>query len=78
MTKSRLILILFTAISVKMITAQTLEKMNWFNEPDKWHISNAFPFPRFKIYRIIVGIYIIGLDYTSIHNNQPLFNLMHL
>lgn len=41
MTKSRLILILFTAISVKMITAQTLEKMNWFNEPDKWHISNG-------------------------------------
>lgn len=34
MTKSRLILILFTAISVKMITAQTLEEMNWFNEPD--------------------------------------------
>lgn len=34
MMKFRLILILFTAISVEMKTAQTLEKMNWFNEPD--------------------------------------------
>lgn len=34
MMKFRLILILFTTISVEMITAQTLEEMNWFNEPD--------------------------------------------
>lgn len=34
MMKFRLILILFTVISVEMMTAQTLEKMNWFNEQD--------------------------------------------
>ena len=32
-------LVVFTILSGLSMYAQTLEKMNWFNEPDGWHIS---------------------------------------
>ena len=34
------ILTLFMVLSGFMTSAQTLEKMNWFNEPAKWDISD--------------------------------------
>lgn len=37
--KSNLLLCLFALISVQPAVAQTLEKMNWFNEPDSWRVE---------------------------------------
>lgn len=38
--KSKLIVLLVSLMSVSMMSAQTLEKMNWFNEPENWKISD--------------------------------------
>ena len=37
--KTKQFLILLAALVCQGATAQTLEKMNWFNEPDNWKIS---------------------------------------
>lgn len=37
----KLILIFAAAISAELASAQTLEKMNWFNEPAKWSVENG-------------------------------------
>lgn len=39
--KTKLLLILSALISTQIISGQTLEKMNWFNEPDKWQINDG-------------------------------------
>ncbi len=39
--KTKLIIILLAAIIVQTTSAQTLEKMNWFNEPSGWHINGG-------------------------------------
>lgn len=39
--KIKQMLIMFALMSVQMTFAQTLEKMNWFNEPDNWQISEG-------------------------------------
>lgn len=39
--KTKLLLILSALISTQIISGQTLEKMNWFNEPDKWQINGG-------------------------------------
>lgn len=37
--KIKLVLILSLYISASSVSGQTLEKMNWFNEPDNWQIN---------------------------------------
>ncbi|MDE7381378.1 MAG: DUF1349 domain-containing protein [Muribaculaceae bacterium] len=37
----KLILIFAAAMCAELTSAQTLEKMNWFNEPAKWSIENG-------------------------------------
>lgn len=37
--KKKIALVLFTILSAFSVYAQTLEKMNWFNEPDNWQIN---------------------------------------
>lgn len=37
----KIIIIAIAALLGKMAGAQTLEKMNWFNEPEKWEISSG-------------------------------------
>ena len=32
--------VLFTLLFVPSVSAQTLEKMQWFNEPEQWEIKN--------------------------------------
>lgn len=39
--KKKIILLAFSFISGFSVYAQTLEKMNWFNEPDNWQIDNG-------------------------------------
>lgn len=39
--KIKLVLILSLYISASSVSGQTLEKMNWFNEPDKWQINGS-------------------------------------
>lgn len=39
--KSRLLFILLATVMVPSISSQTLEKMNWFNEPTEWNISDG-------------------------------------
>jgi regulation of enolase protein 1 (concanavalin A-like superfamily) len=35
-----ILLIVFTLFVTQNISAQSLEKMQWFNEPEKWEIKN--------------------------------------
>lgn len=37
----KIVIIAIAALLGKMAGAQTLEKMNWFNEPEKWEISSG-------------------------------------
>ena len=39
--KAKLFLTLCAFIATITMNAQTLEKMNWFNEPDNWQINNG-------------------------------------
>lgn len=39
--KIKLVLILSLYISASSVSGQTLEKMNWFNEPDNWQINGG-------------------------------------
>lgn len=39
--KSKLLLIVFALISGQITFAQSLEKMNWFNEPESWQINDG-------------------------------------
>lgn len=39
--KTKLVLVLCSWMSVLAMNAQTLEKMNWFNEPDNWQINGG-------------------------------------
>lgn len=37
--KKRVLSILFVAMSLQSAMAQSLEKMQWFNEPEEWEIE---------------------------------------
>ena len=37
----KLILGLFGIMALSSVAAQSLEKMNWFNEPEKWEIKDS-------------------------------------
>ena len=37
--EKKILLVVFTVLSGLSVYAQTLEKMNWFNEPDHWRIN---------------------------------------
>ena len=37
----KLILSLFGMMALSSVAAQSLEKMNWFNEPEKWEIKDS-------------------------------------
>lgn len=54
--KFSLLLFLFTFLSWNITNAQTLEKMNWFNEPEKWEISagklKVFTTPQSDYWRV--------------------------
>lgn len=39
--KTKLLIMLLSVISAQTTDAQTLEKMNWFNEPDNWQINGG-------------------------------------
>lgn len=39
--KKKILLVIFTVLSGLSLSAQTLEKMNWFNEPDNWQIDGG-------------------------------------
>ena len=37
----KLILSLFGMMALSSVSAQSLEKMNWFNEPESWEIKDS-------------------------------------
>lgn len=37
--KLKQLMLAFALMSMQMSVAQTLEKMNWFNEPESWRIN---------------------------------------
>lgn len=39
--KKNILLVVFAILSGLSLSAQTLEKMNWFNEPDHWQINGG-------------------------------------
>ena len=39
--EKKILLVVFTVLSGLSVYAQTLEKMNWFNEPDHWRINGG-------------------------------------
>ena len=54
--KKRVLSILFIAMSLQSVMAQSLEKMQWFNEPEEWEIEgrtlSMFVTPQSDYWRI--------------------------
>ena len=49
----KLILSLFGMMALSSVAAQSLEKMNWFNEPEKWEIKDSKTMTMF----VTLGVY---------------------